>query len=175
MNVQETVHWKNILTNVVSGPLTGFLDYYPELKTKDMSCNVSAILTIEAARYFNSINMTCLCERLDSDPDLYFSELDQNVEIKTTRAKSGVSPKWQGGTYSKRSGLHILVAWDKINMNLDGAAGYSFYVTSCQLNKTEWKRAGEDYYATNIFLKDLLDKKNIIGNEFAQEFFALPS
>ena len=170
----EETHWDKILHNVTTSPLVSFLDYYPEMKTKDLSCNVSAVLTMEAARYFNSIGQACRVERTDKDPDLYFSELDIAVEIKTTRCRENTNPKWMGGGYSKRSGLNILVAWDRVDTNLDGNHGYKFYITSCNLDKALWKTLGADYYATGISLKEIPNRIDIIGTSIKPKFYYVP-
>ena len=173
MQIRDEQIWNRILTNVVSGPLSSFFDYYPEMKTKDMSGNISAILTIEAAREYNNAGINCICEKIDRDPDLFFPDMKLNVEIKATRNKGKAKPMWQAGSLTKRSGIHVLVAWEKIPLNLDGETGFCFYVTSCNVEKSEWKSQGEDYYATKINFDEIVQRHDIIGRVDSKVFFAV--
>ena len=168
--VLDSKHWECILQEVVKSPLLSAMNYYPEMKTKDASCNISAILTMEAARYFESHQIKCSVERTDKDPDLNFTNLNIKAEIKVTRLR-GKKFKWMGGSFSKRSGLHFLVGWKK-ESTLDGE-GYFFFIVSGYLDETECVSLGNNYYATAITVDSLSEKNYIIGNPTNPRFYSL--
>ena len=168
--ITDNTHWDNILRQVVKSPLLKGMAYYPEMKTKDASCNISALLTMEAARYFNSQNIKCLVEKTDKDPDLNFTDLNIEAEIKVTRLK-GSSFKWMGGAFSKRRGLHFLVGWKK-EQTLEGE-GYLFFIATGYLDEKDCVSLGNDYYATGITLDLLTNRKYIIGSPNNLSFYPL--
>jgi hypothetical protein len=121
---------------------------------------MSELFETQAAIYYNYIGIPTKSCVNDTEPDLYFTEIDKTCEIKVT---SSNNREWMGGSFSKKSSEFILISWEYQNATdtLFGPEPESlkFSVINVFLNKEDWKTLGENYYATKITSKMLDSKK----------------
>lgn len=151
-------HWKNICELVRPIALEHI---FPYVKSKRVRSGVmSELFENQSAMYYNSIGIPTESCNNDTEPDLYFTEIDKPCEIKVT---SSTNREWMGGSLSKKSSEFILISWEyqTATDTLFGPEPESlkFSVINVFLDKDDWMTLGENYYATKITSKMLDNKK----------------
>ena len=157
-DILTSEHWKNICELV--RPIAQE-HIFPFIKSKRVRSGVmSELFETQAAMYYNSIDIPTKSCINDTEPDLYFTEIDKTCEIKVT---SSNNREWMGGSLSKKSSEFILISWEyqKATDTLFGPEPeyLKFSVINVFLNKEDWMTLGENYYATKITSKMLDSKK----------------
>lgn len=91
----------------------------------------------------------------DNQADLTFTESGNFLEIKVTSGE-----EWRGGKFSKRESCYLLIARDKDDCE-------KCFIALAYIPKEEWKLSSkskktgkENYYATSIGKKELLELVN---------------
>ena len=102
-DILTSEHWKNICELV--RPIAQE-HIFPFIKSKRVRSGVmSELFETQAAIYYNSIGIPTESCINDSEPDLYFTEIDKTCEIKVT---SSHKREWMGNHISKKSSEFIL-------------------------------------------------------------------
>jgi len=157
-DILTSEHWKNICELV--RPIAQE-HIFPFIKSKRVRSGVmSELFETQAAIYYNSIGIPTKSCINDTEPDLYFTEIDKTCEIKVT---SSNKREWMGNHISKKSSEFILISWEYQNATdtLFGPEPESlkFSVINVFLNKQDWMTLGEEYNGTKITSKMLDSKK----------------
>jgi hypothetical protein len=108
----------------------------------------------------------------DSEPDLFFTDLEKPVEIKVTKFRG--TPKWMGNKISKKESQFVLIVWDEVITNLyDNKVGLKFYVTTTYLTPDNWSgQDGYEYHASFLSLNNIREKVDLVGNvDILKEYY----
>jgi hypothetical protein len=152
--------WRIICQNVTNLAMPIFqIPFSTKLKSEI----ISSLFEIESAKHYNIPNA-----KNDTEPDLFFPEYNQPVEIKVTKHKKSV--RWMGNKISKRESQFVLIVWDEKNPDLmTNTNGLKFYITTMYLTPDDWtgKDDGYSYHASFLSFNSLKDKNKIdlIGRE----------
>jgi hypothetical protein len=157
-DILTSMHWKNICDLVRPIVLEHIFPYITSKRVR--SGVISELFETQSALYYNSIGITTLSCKNDTEPDLYFSDIEQPCEIKVT---SSSKREWMGNHISKKSSEYILISWD-YQEETDTLFGrepekLTFSVINVFLDKSDWMTLGEEYNGTKITSKMLDGKK----------------
>lgn len=152
-------HWQNICELVKPIALQHI---FPYIKSKRVRSGViSELFETISATYYNSVGIPTEACKNDTEPDLYFTEIDKPCEIKVT---SSNKREWMGNHISKKSSEFILISWEykEATDTLFGTQpeDLSFCVINVFLDKDDWMTLGKEYNGTKITSK-MLDKKKL--------------
>ena len=96
-DILTSFHWKNICDLVRPIVLEHI---FPYIKSKRVRSGViSELFETQSALYYNSVGITTLACKNDTEPDLYFTDIEQPCEIKVT---SSSKREWMGNHISKK-------------------------------------------------------------------------
>ncbi len=126
--------------------------YDVRLSNKNRSELLGKVLETHAATVFSrSTGYEVRKENSDREPDLFFTEIGQPLEVKVTSTTSA----WTGGEFSKRPFDYLLVSWDP------GSLYDSYFASLVHLDKQDWEsRMAKDYYGPSFPAKRLAAKRD---------------
>jgi hypothetical protein len=163
-------HWGDICQNVTNIAVPIF---HIPFNTRLKSEIVSTLFEIESAKYYRKIGIKVKNALNDSEPDLFFTDLEKPVEIKVTKFRG--TPKWMGNKISKKESQFVLIVWDEVITNLyDNKVGLKFYVTTTYLTPDNWSGQddGYEYHASFLSMNNIRERVDLIGNpDILQEYY----
>ena len=155
--------WDTISQKVTSLALPIFKTPF---NTRLRSEIISSLFEIESAKYYKQQGYSVKNASHDGEPDLFFLDNNQPLEIKVTKKKKQI--KWMGNKISKKESQFVLIVWDEKEPNLyDSDRRLEYYITTTHLTPNDW--SGDDgysYHASFLSWKHLInkDKEDLIGN-----------
>lgn len=161
LDLLTTQHWTNITQRVTNQVFPLLLKNF---NTRLKSELVSAFFENEACEYYKTLNVNVVSAKTDREPDLFFKDFKQPLEIKVTKEKKNI--KWMGNNISKRESHFVLVVWSEHDTFL------RFYITATYLTPENWKKSEKNYNASFLQLKDINDKIDLVKHkDFYYESF----
>lgn len=105
---------------------------------------------ITAEHFSNKLNSTVTAGVHDTDPDVYFHNLQLPLEIKVAMT-DGYRLRWRGGGLTDRTCDYLFIA-----RNRDST---EFFAALCPMQKSDWELQKTQYFAP-YFTETMLFNKN---------------
>lgn len=171
--ILDSLDWHNICQNVTNIALPIFnIPFNTRLRSEI----ISSLFEIESARYYKSQGYSVNNASHDGEPDLFFLDYNQPLEIKVTKKKKQI--KWMGNKISKKDSQFVLIVWDEKDPNLyNDHKTLDFYITTTHLTPNDWSGSddGYTYHASFLSWKDIIskEKEDLIGKSMALQEYSL--
>jgi hypothetical protein len=115
---------------------------------KQLSEDISGLFGNSVANTIGSYGWNTEQPHKDGEPDVIIESI--SLEIKVTSGE-----QWRGGSFSKRSGLFMLISWGLIDDSCE------FFSSMINMEKDDWisqmKKDNPNYYATFFGKKELVN------------------
>lgn len=164
----KTEDWTIICQNVTNIILPMFRVPFPPRVKSSM---LSALFEIEAAKYYNSINIPTRNAQSDFEPDITFLRDNTTLEIKVT--KESKSNRFRGNKLSKNDSHYLLIVWDFEMVNSlfeeETKETMTFDIVHAFIEQRQWDKDCSNYNASFITKEFLNETTQLIKNTFVRE------
>jgi len=155
----KTEDWTIICQNVTNVILPMFNVDFP---VRVKSSMLSALFEIEAAKYYNSINIPTRNAQSDFEPDITFLRDNTTLEIKVT--KESKSNRFRGNKVSKNDSHYLLIVWNECKNE-----SMTFDIVHSYIKQNEWDKECSNYNASFLSKKQLKESTQLIEKTFIRE------
>ena len=155
----KTEDWTIICQNVTNIILPMFRVPFPPRVKSSM---LSALFEIEAAKYYNSINIPTRNAQSDFEPDITFLRDNTTLEIKVT--KESKSNRFRGNKVSKNDSHYLLIVWNECKNE-----SMTFDIVHSYIKQNEWDKECSNYNASFLSKKQLKESTQLIEKTFIRE------
>ena len=155
----KTEDWTIICQNVTNVILPMFNVDFP---VRVKSSMLSALFEIEAAKYYNSINIPTRNAQSDFEPDITFLRDNTTLEIKVT--KESKSNRFRGNKVSKNVSHYLLIVWNECKNE-----SMTFDIVHSYIKQNEWDKECSNYNASFLSKKQLKESTQLIEKTFIRE------